>query len=117
MTLAFGKKHNIVIVNDNPYSFILNDKPLSILHVAGAKDICIEMNSMSKSHNMPGWRIGVACSNPTFIEWILRVKSNVDSGVYRPLQIAAIQALANSKEWHNQNNEEYRRRRLWAKKG
>ena len=87
--VEFGKKHNIVIVNDNPYSFILNDNPLSILSIEGAKDICVELNSMSKSHNMPGWRLGIACSNPEFIQWILRVKSNIDSGIYRPLQIAA----------------------------
>ncbi|MEG1378554.1 MAG: aminotransferase class I/II-fold pyridoxal phosphate-dependent enzyme [Bacteroidales bacterium] len=112
--VAFGKKHNIVIVNDNPYSFILNDNPISLLSTSGALDICIELNSMSKSHNMPGWRIGVACSNPTFIQWILRVKSNIDSGVYRPLQMAAIEALKNTHEWHRQNNEIYRRRRIKA---
>lgn len=112
--VAFGKKHQIVIVNDNPYSFILNDEPLSILSVEGAQDICIELNSMSKSHNMPGWRIGVACSNPLFIQWILRVKSNIDSGVYRPLQMAAIEALQNTREWHQQNNEIYHRRRIKA---
>ncbi|MDO5571003.1 MAG: aminotransferase class I/II-fold pyridoxal phosphate-dependent enzyme [Bacteroidales bacterium] len=112
--VEFGKKHNIVIVNDNPYSFILNDKPLSILSIEGAKDICIELNSMSKSHNMPGWRIGIACSNETFIQWILRVKSNIDSGVYRPLQKAAVEALNNSSEWHAHNNEIYRQRRIKA---
>lgn len=112
--VAFGKKHNIVIVNDNPYSFILNDNPMSILSIEGAEEVCIELNSMSKSHNMPGWRIGVACSNPQFIQWILRVKSNIDSGVYRPLQIAAIEALKNTKEWHDSNNRIYRRRRAEA---
>ncbi len=112
--VAFGKKHGIVIVNDNPYSFILNDKPLSILSVPGARDICIELNSMSKSHNMPGWRLGVACSNPQFIQWILRVKSNIDSGVYRPLQVAAIEALKNTPEWHDQNNRVYGERRQTA---
>lgn len=112
--VAFGMKHRIVIVNDNPYSFILNDHPISLLAVKGASEICIELNSMSKSHNMPGWRIGVACSNPTFIQWILRVKSNIDSGVYRPLQMAAIEALNNTREWHRQNNDIYRRRRLKA---
>ena len=109
--IAFGKKHGIVIVNDNPYSFILNDNPMSILSIEGAKDICIELNSMSKSHNMPGWRIGVACANEQFIQWILRVKSNVDSGIYRPLQIAAIEALNNTQEWHANNNKTYRLRR------
>ena len=114
--IAFGKKHNIVIVNDNPYSFILNDKPLSILSLPGAKDICIELNSMSKSHNMPGWRIGVACANKEFITWILRVKSNIDSGMYKPLQKAAVKALENSEEWHKANNDVYRKRRDNAEK-
>ena len=81
----FARKHNIVIVNDNPYSFILNDNPLSILSIEGAKDCCIEFNSMSKSHNMPGWRIGMVASNPQFIQWILKVKSNIDSGMYREI--------------------------------
>ena len=112
--VAFGRKHNIVIVNDNPYSFILNDRPLSILATLGAEEVCIEMNSMSKSHNMPGWRIGVACAKPQFIEWILRVKSNIDSGMYRPLQLAAIEALGNSAEWHAENNRVYARRRKKA---
>lgn len=79
----FGKRHNIIIVNDNPYSFILNDNPMSILAVPGSKNICIEMNSLSKSHNMSGWRIGMLASNPQFIEWILKVKSNIDSGMFR----------------------------------
>ena len=88
--IAFGKKHGIVIVNDNPYSFILNDRPLSILQVPGAKEIAIEMNSLSKSHNMPGWRVGMAASNPTFISWILKVKSNIDSGQFKPLDAPMI---------------------------
>lgn len=102
--VAFGKKHGIIICNDNPYSFILNENRLSLLAAKGAKDICIEMNSMSKSHNMPGWRIGMLASNAQFIEWILRVKSNVDSGMFRPLQIAAVEALNNSEEWHKEMN-------------
>lgn len=102
--IAFGRKHGIVICNDNPYSFILNDKPISILAEEGAKDICIELNSLSKSHNMPGWRIGMLASNPQFIQWVLKVKSNVDSGMYRPLQLAAVSALQNSGEWHKENN-------------
>ncbi len=113
--VAFGKKHNIVIVNDNPYSFILNEDRLSILAVDGAKDICIELNSMSKSHNMPGWRMGVLASNAQFIEWILRVKSNMDSGMFRPMQIAAVAALNNSEEWHKAMNIElYAKRRALA---
>lgn len=112
--VAFGKKHNIVIVNDNPYSFILNENHLSILQVEGAKDICIEMNSMSKSHNMPGWRMAMLASNPQFVEWILKVKSNIDSGQFKPMQLAAVAALNNSKEWHNEMNKIYRTRRQYA---
>lgn len=112
--VAFGKKHAIVICNDNPYSFILNNKPLSILNIEGAKDICIELNSMSKSHNMPGWRIGLLASNALFINWVLKVKSNIDSGMFRPLQSAAVEALNNSKEWHDEMNHIYRQRRNTA---
>ena len=112
----FGKRHHIIIVNDNPYSFILNDKPISLLAVPGAKDICIEMNSLSKSHNMAGWRIGMLASNPQFVEWILRVKSNIDSGMFRPLQSAAIKALACEKEWYDEVNATYRKRRRIAEK-
>ncbi len=100
----FGKKHNIVIVNDNPYSFILNKKPLSILQIDGAKECCIELNSMSKTHNMPGWRMGMVASNATFIEWILKVKSNIDSGMFRPMQLAAAEALHNDESWHEAMN-------------
>ena len=100
----FGKKHHIIIVNDNPYSFILNKKPLSILQIEGAKDCCIELNSMSKSHNMPGWRIGMVASNATFIEWLLKVKSNIDSGMFRPMQLAAATALHNDESWHEEMN-------------
>ena len=109
--VAFGKKHGIVICNDNPYSFVLNDKPLSILSVEGAKDICIELNSMSKSHNMPGWRVGLLASNAQFVEWVLKVKSNIDSGMFRPLQLAAVEALKNPVEWHESMNRIYRKRR------
>ena len=112
--VAFGKKYNIIICHDNPYSFILNDNPLSILEVEGAKDICIELNSMSKSHNMPGWRIGMLASNKQFIEWILRVKSNMDSGMFRPMQMAAVQALNAPKEWYGQMNKVYSARRALA---
>jgi len=112
--VAFGKKHNIVICNDNPYSFVLNDKPLSILSIEGAKDICIELNSMSKSHNMPGWRVGLLASNAQFVEWVLKVKSNIDSGMFRPLQLAAVEALKNPVEWHESMNKVYRKRRQLA---
>lgn len=109
--IDFGRKHNIVIVNDNPYSFILNDNPLSILNVEGAKDIAIEMNSLSKSHNMPGWRIGMLASNPTFIQWILKVKSNIDSGQFRPMMLAAVEALKQGKDWYDDINATYAKRR------
>ncbi len=101
----FAQRHHIIIVNDNPYSFILNrDEHLSILQVPGAKECCIEFNSMSKSHNMPGWRVGMLATNSTFVQWILRIKSNIDSGTFRPLQLAAAQAYDNSDEWHTEAN-------------
>lgn len=111
--VEFARRHSIVVVNDNPYSFILNEKPLSLLQVEGAKDCCIEFNSMSKSHNMPGWRVGLCASNATFISWILKVKSNIDSGTFRGIQLAAAEAYnTNTAEWHREANiEVYRRRR------
>ena len=111
----FARRRGIVVVNDNPYSFILNDNPVSLLQVEGAKDCCIEFNSMSKSHNMPGWRVGLCASNATFISWILKIKSNIDSGTFRGIQLAAAEAYNNSAEWHRQANiETYRRRRRLA---
>ncbi len=110
--IAFGKKHNIVICNDNPYSFILNEDPQSIMSVEGAKDIAIELNSLSKSHNMAGWRVGMAMSNPTFIQYILHVKSNMDSGMFKPLQLAAVKALELDEKWYATINKEYKARRL-----
>jgi aspartate/methionine/tyrosine aminotransferase len=110
----FARRKGIVIVNDNPYSFILNDRPLSILSVPNAKSCCIELNSMSKSHNMPGWRIGMVASNATFIQWILKVKSNIDSGMFRALQLAAAKALEAEADWYEANNRNYRNRRYLA---
>ena len=114
--VSFAKKHDIVIVNDNPYSFILNEgEKLSILQVPGAKDCCIEFNSMSKSHNMPGWRVGMLATNSEFISWILKVKSNIDSGTFRALQLAAAQAYDNTDQWHSVANiETYAKRRAMA---
>ena len=113
----FARRHNIVVVNDNPYSFILNQKPLSLLQVPGAKECCIEFNSMSKSHNMPGWRVGLCATNATFISWILKVKSNIDSGTFRGLQLAAAEAYDNSEQWHQEANiATYSRRRAIAEK-
>ncbi|MDN5554702.1 pyridoxal phosphate-dependent aminotransferase [Prevotella sp.] len=110
----FAKKHEIIVVNDNPYSFILNEgEKLSILQIPGAKDCCIEFNSMSKAFNMPGWRVGLCASNSTFISWILKIKSNIDSGTFRGIQLAAAEAYnTNSEEWHQEYNVNvYRRRR------
>ena len=113
--VAFARKHHIVIVNDNPYSLILNQKPLSILNVPGAKECCIEFYSMSKSHNMQGWRVGLLATNAQFIQCILKIKSNIDSGTFRPLQLAAAQAYQNSTEWHEEANiGVYSRRRKLA---
>lgn len=114
--IDFGKAHGIVIVNDNPYSFILNDKPLSILSVPDAKSVAIEMNSLSKSHNMAGWRMGMLASNPTFVQWILKVKSNIDSGQFKPMMLAATKALQCGKEWYDDVNTAYSKRRLIAEK-
>lgn len=114
----FARRHNIVVVNDNPYSLILNDEPMSILQVDGAKDCCIELNSLSKSHNMPGWRVGMCVSNATWVQWILKVKSNIDSGTFRGIQLAAAEALiGNDPMWHTKyNNEVYLQRRTIAEK-
>ena len=109
--VAFGRKHGIIICNDNPYSFILNEHPLSILSIPGAKEICIEMNSMSKAHNMPGWRMAMLASNDQFVQWILKVKSNIDSGQFKPMQYAAVEALSAKKEWYDNMNRVYRSRR------
>ena len=109
--INFARSNNILIVNDNPYSFILNDNPLSIMNIRGAKDVCIELNSLSKSFNMAGWRLGYAVSNPEYISNILKVKSNIDSGMFYPLQMGAISALSQSKDWFKNLNIEYSKRR------
>ena len=115
--VRFAQEHDIVVVNDNPYSFILSDEHLSILQVPGAKDCCIEFNSMSKSHNMPGWRVGLCASNAQFIQWILKVQSNIESGTFRGIQLAAAEAYQNDEAWHREYNiETYARRRQWAEK-
>lgn len=112
----FGRRHNIVIAHDNPYSFILNDRPLSLLQIPGAKDIAIELNSLSKSHNMAGWRVAMLATNPTFLGWILKVKTNIDSGQFRPVMLAAAKALEVSDEWYADLNRRYGERRLVAEK-
>ena len=110
----FGLRHKILIVNDNPYSFILTDKPLSILAVPRAMECCLELNSLSKSHNMSGWRIGMVAGVPEMISEILKVKSQMDSGMFKPLQLAAVEALNQSPEWFAKLNSEYVRRRVAA---
>ena len=110
----FARRKDIVIVNDNPYSFILNEHPISILSIPGAKECCIEFNSMSKCHNMPGWRIGMLASNAEFVQWILKVKSNIDSGMFRAMQLAAATALEAKADWYEGNNKNYRNRRHLA---
>ena len=112
--VKFGKDHDILICNDNPYSFILNDRPLSILAQPGAMDCCLELNSLSKAHNMAGWRIGMVAAQDEVISQILKVKSQMDSGMFKPLQLAAVQALKQGPEWFSELNEEYRRRRVLA---
>lgn len=109
--IAFGKKHNILIVNDNPYSFVLNGNPLSILQVEGSSAVALELNSMSKTYNMAGWRVGMVVGNPTFINAILKVKSNMDSGMFYGIQKGAIEALKLGKDWFEKQNEIYTRRR------
>lgn len=112
----FAKRHDILVVNDNPYSLILNEHPLSIMQVPGAKDCCIELNSMSKSHNMPGWRVAMMISTKDYISWMFKIQSNIENGTFRGIQLAAAEAFnTNTPEWHRENNiENYRRRRVIA---
>ena len=109
--IQFGKENNILIVNDNPYSFILNDNPLSIMSISGAMENCIELNSMSKIYNMAGWRVGFVIGNPTFISNILKVKSNIDSGMFYPVQMGAANALSQNNDWFDKLNMKYKERR------
>ncbi|HET9431470.1 MAG TPA: aminotransferase class I/II-fold pyridoxal phosphate-dependent enzyme, partial [Chitinophagaceae bacterium] len=109
--IAFAKKHKILIVHDNPYSFILNERPASLLFTDGAKDCVIELNSLSKSHNMAGWRVGMLCGAKERIEEVLRFKSNMDSGMFLPVQLAAARALTLDEAWHSDLNNKYNARR------
>lgn len=109
--VAFGKKHSILICHDNPYSFILNDEPMSLLSIEGAKDVALELNSLSKSGNMAGWRVGVLCGAKERIDEVLRFKSNMDSGMFLPLQLAAAKALSLGKDWYDSINDIYKQRR------
>ncbi len=114
--VAFAKEHDILVVNDNPYSLILNEHPMSIMQVPGAKECCIEFNSMSKSHNMPGWRVAMIVGNKDYISWMFKIQSNIENGTFRGIQLAAAEAFnTNSSEWYRENNiENYRRRRTIA---
>ena len=109
--VAFAHKHHILLCNDNPYSFILNNTHLSLLSVDGAKEAALELNSMSKSHNMAGWRIGMVAGHSEFIKSIVKVKSNMDSGMFQPMQLAAVEALNCNDEWYSSVNEIYGKRR------
>jgi hypothetical protein len=108
--VAFARKHKLLLINDNPYSFIRNTEPLSILAVPGAKECCLEMNSLSKAHNMAGWRLGMIAGEADYIKEILKVKSQMDSGIFRPLQLAAVEALQADEDWFRELNAEYHRR-------
>jgi aspartate/methionine/tyrosine aminotransferase len=110
--VAFGKENDILIIHDNPYSFILNETPMSLLSVEGAKDCVIELNSLSKSHNMAGWRVGILCGSKERIDEVLRFKSNMDSGMFLPVQLAAAKALTLDKDWHDEVNRVYNERRI-----
>ena len=110
--VAFAKKHEILLCHDNPYSLVLNeDEPISILSVPGAFEVAIELNSLSKSFNMAGWRVGMVVGREDYLGAILRVKSNIDSGMFLPVQLASIEALKNEEEWHDARNQEYFERR------
>jgi LL-diaminopimelate aminotransferase len=110
--VAFGKENDMLIIHDNPYSFILNENPMSLLSVEGAKECVIELNSLSKSHNMAGWRVGMLCGAKERIDEVLRFKSNMDSGMFLPVQLAAAKALTLDKDWHDEVNRIYNERRL-----
>ena len=112
--IAFAKAHKILVVHDNPYSFILNEKPSSILNIAGAKEVAIELNSLSKSHNMAGWRVGIMCGAKERIDEVLRFKSNMDSGMFLPVQLAAAKALSVGKDWYKDLNKIYEERKQKA---
>lgn len=112
--VEFGRRRNILIVNDNPYSMILNPDPMSILSVDGSREICIELNSLSKSHNMAGWRMAMMAANSQFTDWMRRVKSNIDSGQFRPMMLAAVEALDLPQQWTDRLNAVYAERRVVA---
>lgn len=114
--IKFAKAHHILLVHDNPYSFILSQHPVSLLSVSGAKDVAIELNSLSKSHNMAGWRLGMLCGAKKYIDAVLCFKSNMDSGMFLPLQLAAAKALSLPTEWYEAQNKIYAQRKIIAQK-
>lgn len=113
--IEFARRRKVLICHDNPYSLVLNeDPPLSLLAVPGAREVALELNSMSKSHNMAGWRIGWIAGASDYLDQVIKIKSNVDSGMFKALQLAAAEAFNNTGEWHRQRNERYRDRRTWV---
>jgi len=114
--ISFAKANEILLVYDNPYNFILNENPISILELEGAKDVCIELSSMSKAYNMAGWRVGYLASNREIVKTILKFKSNMDSGMFKPVQLATIEALKMDQSWFDSLNKVYQERRLIADK-
>lgn len=114
--VSFARKHSILLCNDNPYSFILNNEHLSLLSIEGAKEVALELNSLSKSHNMPGWRIGMIAGHSAYIRDIIKIKSNMDSGMFKPLQLAAVTALESGDDWYESVNRGYEKRRVVAGK-
>lgn len=109
--VAFAKVHKILLVNDNPYTFILNENPMSLLSVPGAMEVALELNSLSKAHNMAGWRVGMLAGASEYLEPVVRFKSNMDSGMFKPIQEAAVKALQNPPSWYSELNDIYRARR------
>lgn len=109
--VAFAKAHKILLVNDNPYTFILNENPMSLLNVPGAMEVALELNSLSKAHNMAGWRVGMLAGAAEYLEPVVRFKSNMDSGMFKPIQEAAVKALQNPPSWYTELNDVYRARR------
>lgn len=109
--ISVAKRHNFLLCNDNPYSLILNENPQSLLSAGGAKEVALELNSLSKSHNMAGWRVGWVAGNEKYVKSVLKVKSNIDSGIFLPIQHAAIEALKNPADWHKKRNDELRERK------
>lgn len=112
--VAFGKKHGILICHDNPYTFILNENPSSLMEIEGAKEVALELTSLSKNYNMAGWRVGAVAGDQSFLDQVLKFKSNMDSGMFRPLQEAAISALDQNESWHQKLNNIYHERRVFA---